>query len=312
MVMPEDMHEVLETLANQSAQVPSEVSIPPLMGAWTKELQSKLSCILDIMSSQSKRVSFSLPTVPATSSIRNRSVDSDRSDARGQLWKLWRHFIASAPSLQELEISNLSEKELFELHDTVRGHCPQLQKLILNGRGISLDTLTELILRLSNCPVKAFMKFTLYNGEEYSAHAVSKLARAVTRNYMIEKLDVACSEYSAFSSEDLGGVHPDPCQTIASILALNRAGRRYLLQDTHNLHKGVKVIGHEQVNADLNAIFIHVRENPSLCACEGQEQYQQHFARGVGDSQNGNCSCGTKRKCSECWSCLLDLSLYVL
>jgi hypothetical protein len=50
---------------------------------------------------------------------------------------------------------------------------------------------------------------------------------------------------------------------ICSIFQLNRAGRRYLVQDGSSIPKGVDVlIG---VSNDINSVFLHLLENPRLC-----------------------------------------------
>jgi hypothetical protein len=50
---------------------------------------------------------------------------------------------------------------------------------------------------------------------------------------------------------------------IRSILDLNRAGRRYLVQDGSSISKGVAVLS--RVNDDINSVFFHLLENPRLC-----------------------------------------------
>jgi hypothetical protein len=50
---------------------------------------------------------------------------------------------------------------------------------------------------------------------------------------------------------------------IHSIFDLNRAGRRYLVQDRSSISKGVDVLS--LVSSDINSIFLHLLENPRLC-----------------------------------------------
>jgi hypothetical protein len=50
---------------------------------------------------------------------------------------------------------------------------------------------------------------------------------------------------------------------IRSIFELNRAGRRYLVQDGSSISKGVDVLS--GVSDDINAVFLHLLENPRLC-----------------------------------------------
>jgi hypothetical protein len=50
---------------------------------------------------------------------------------------------------------------------------------------------------------------------------------------------------------------------VGAILRLNKAGRRYLVQDGSSISKGVKVLS--KVNNDVNCVFLHLLENPRLC-----------------------------------------------
>jgi hypothetical protein len=50
---------------------------------------------------------------------------------------------------------------------------------------------------------------------------------------------------------------------IRSILQLNRAGRRYLVQDGSSISKGVDVLS--RVSNAINTVFLHLLENPRLC-----------------------------------------------
>jgi hypothetical protein len=51
-------------------------------------------------------------------------------------------------------------------------------------------------------------------------------------------------------------------------LALNEAGRSYLVTDAGNKHVALRVL--EQVNEDRDCLFIHLRENPTICGQIGQ------------------------------------------
>ena len=50
---------------------------------------------------------------------------------------------------------------------------------------------------------------------------------------------------------------------INSILQLNQAGRRYLVQDGSSISKGVGVLS--GVSNDINSVFLHLLEDPRLC-----------------------------------------------
>jgi hypothetical protein len=52
-------------------------------------------------------------------------------------------------------------------------------------------------------------------------------------------------------------------RTIKAILRLNKAGRRYLIEDGSSISKGVEVLS--VVNKGINCVFMHLLENPGLC-----------------------------------------------
>jgi hypothetical protein len=52
-------------------------------------------------------------------------------------------------------------------------------------------------------------------------------------------------------------------ENVCSILQLNGAGRRYLVQDGSSISKGVAVLS--AVSKDINSVFLHLLENPRLC-----------------------------------------------
>jgi hypothetical protein len=58
---------------------------------------------------------------------------------------------------------------------------------------------------------------------------------------------------------------------LGAILRLNRAGRRYMIQDAGSIAKGVEVLS--DVSDDLDCVFLHLLENPLLCdiACRDIE-----------------------------------------
>jgi hypothetical protein len=55
----------------------------------------------------------------------------------------------------------------------------------------------------------------------------------------------------------------DEARDVDSILRLNGAGRRYLIEDKSSVSKGVDVLS--RVNNDINYVFMHLLENPRLC-----------------------------------------------
>jgi hypothetical protein len=65
-----------------------------------------------------------------------------------------------------------------------------------------------------------------------------------------------------YGLEEIPGLHHG-AGDVNSILQLNRAGRRYLVQDGSSISKGIAVLS--RVNNDINSVFLHLLENPRLC-----------------------------------------------
>lgn len=316
-VTPQEMGEILEALtpSNRQGGGPNsgleQISFLELMGSWTKELRVKLSSILKNEIHTLKRVKFSFQALPATSSLRQDDCGpvTATKDDRCELWSLWKEFIASSEVLQELDLSNLSDQELTELLAILQTkHSEILPILKLNGRGITLKMLTALVYQLEQCRTRCFLDYTLYIGEEYNVELVSELATAMMHNYSVEELTVSCSDYTVYAFEDLKQVYPDYGLAVDSVLALNQAGRRYVLDDYNNSTKALKVLSTNQVNNELNAIYLHLRDHPSLCASPQSDRKKS--------AQNSppscECMCGTKRqKCYGCFPAALYSHLYL-
>jgi hypothetical protein len=67
-----------------------------------------------------------------------------------------------------------------------------------------------------------------------------------------------------YALESLPSIHPDNQPgDVGAILRLNEAGRRYLIEDGSSVSKGVRVLS--AVSNDINCVFYHLLENPTLC-----------------------------------------------
>jgi hypothetical protein len=78
---------------------------------------------------------------------------------------------------------------------------------------------------------------------------VNQLASILKKNYGLQLLvpDLFCAD---------DGI-------VKAILRLNRAGRRYLIEDGSSVSKGVDLLS--AVSEDINCVFLHLLENPGLC-----------------------------------------------
>ena len=73
------------------------------------------------------------------------------------------------------------------------------------------------------------------------------IAKSLQKNYVLESLPNIINR-------------PGDVRTI---LRLNAAGRRYLIENGSSVSKGVEVLS--RVNNDINCVFLHLLENPRLC-----------------------------------------------
>jgi hypothetical protein len=76
-----------------------------------------------------------------------------------------------------------------------------------------------------------------------------QMAALLKKNYALESLpDIS----QGMRATDLG-----------TILRLNEAGRRYLIEDGSSISKGVDMLS--RVHNDINCVYLHLLENPRLC-----------------------------------------------
>jgi hypothetical protein len=88
----------------------------------------------------------------------------------------------------------------------------------------------------------------LENDGEKCCEVAAELVSAVQKNYGLESL---------------GGGIESWVPVVKTILRLNSAGRRYLVQDVACAAKGCTVLS--TVTDDLDCLYFHLLENPSLC-----------------------------------------------
>lgn len=94
-------------------------------------------------------------------------------------------------------------------------------------------------------------------------HPCPQVIKAVEESYTITEADV-----NWISTEEYWGVLIE--KSIHLVCVLNRAGRIYLRNDPANRSAGVNVL--EKVNDNLDCLFFHLRENPSLIKPQPQPQ----------------------------------------
>jgi hypothetical protein len=120
-----------------------------------------------------------------------------------------------------------------------------------NDSGIQLKELLALLSALQlNTTLKTLgFNFRCFENVYFTVDQVNQLGSILMKNYGLERLvpDIPCADFG----------------TVKAILRLNAAGRRYLIKDGSSISKGVDVLS--AVSDEIDCVFIHLLENPSLC-----------------------------------------------
>jgi hypothetical protein len=132
---------------------------------------------------------------------------------------------------------------------------PLLESLtIANGNRIKFEELFALVSALHRD--KTLKTLSFQSGIQVSDESlyltddkVNQMVSILKRNYGLEHLvpDIRCADD----------------RNVTAILRLNSAGRRYLIEGGSSISKGVSVLS--GVSDDINCVFLHLLENPSLC-----------------------------------------------
>jgi hypothetical protein len=77
---------------------------------------------------------------------------------------------------------------------------------------------------------------------------------------------------------------------------LNKAGRRYLVQDGSSISKGVD--GLSKVNNDINCLFLHLLENPRLCDRSAVEMVTADESNGTSTNPTTSSGGGKREQAS--------------
>jgi hypothetical protein len=119
------------------------------------------------------------------------------------------------------------------------------------GDGIQAKELFALLSALQlNATLKS-LRFQAFCFEHicFTDDEVNQLVSILMRNFGLERLlpEISCTDDG----------------TIKAILKLNAAGRRYLIKDGSSFSKGVDILS--AVSDEIDCVFLHLLENPSLC-----------------------------------------------
>jgi hypothetical protein len=173
----------------------------------------------------------------------------------------WRRILPSLrinSSLESLTIEvKLTKAILPETAEALQGNS-SLQRLTIDSGGFRRTDLIKFVglltknttlkhLQLGD-PLSEGFRFEFKKKDSFAA-----LLAAVRGNYGLESFNATVSD-------------PDDQYLLECIQRLNKAGRRYLIEDPTSIEKGVMVL--DEVKDDLDCLFLHLQENPMLCDCQ--------------------------------------------
>jgi hypothetical protein len=103
-------------------------------------------------------------------------------------------------------------------------------------------------------PISALQTLRLWPKlNSFGNNEMNQLVSLVKKNYSLAHLGYPVSEH-------------DKTGELDTLLRLNQAGRRYLIEDATSIARGVEVL--IDVSNDLGCLFYHLLENPTLCDIE--------------------------------------------
>jgi hypothetical protein len=158
-------------------------------------------------------------------------------------------FVPAATAEKESYISAFQLEAVTMLEEN---HCLEDLTIVATDWHITFQELLALVSALKcNTTLKILcFQRPFFESDYLSIDEVKQLVSILSKNYGLEDLR---SESSCVDDE-----------TVKAILRLNRAGRRYLIEDGSSVSKGVDVLS--AVNDDIDCVFFHLLENPGLCS----------------------------------------------
>jgi hypothetical protein len=148
------------------------------------------------------------------------------------------------------------------------GECKRLQSLsfpyLISENGILDKALASCISVQGSCRREMVLEYVgqkSYTRDPWGKVKLPMVIKAMQGNYFLSNVSLL----PILIRQERGFWHRDTRSWVKSLIRLNRAGRSYLAHDASNKREGVKVLS--QINDEMDCIFIHLRENPSLCKC---------------------------------------------
>jgi hypothetical protein len=171
------------------------------------------------------------------------------------LWREALSFLHTNTALETLDM-HFEHNVKKSLADAIRMELPaalreneSLEALSLLSDDVRSEDYLEFVAAIQPNETLKSLRLCPMNGNTFrlDEDGMKDLIPILKKNYGLEEIRELCHD-----SED-----------IRSILKLNRAGRRYLVQDGSSISKGVDVLS--RVSSDTNSVFMHLLENPRLC-----------------------------------------------
>jgi hypothetical protein len=176
-------------------------------------------------------------------------------DDTAALWSKAFSFLRTNKSIRSLvvHVKNVCVESclsafLFEIASMLQDNT-SLESLSFRSNGIKMIAEEHFVLVTALQQNTALKSLTFYWRGHFTEDESKQLASLLKKNYVLERLP-----YMEMMKE---------AEDVRAILRLNKAGRRYLIEDGSSISRGVEVLS--RVNNDINCVFLHLLENPRLC-----------------------------------------------
>ena len=147
---------------------------------------------------------------------------------------------------------------------------------------------------LESLSIKTYINKLVFKTEEYVALVTSLQQNTTLKRLELDEIHqltkeedklIAKSLQKNYELESLPNIST-LAGDVSAILRLNAAGRRYLIEDGSSVSKGVKVLS--AMSSDINCVFLHLSENPTLCDRSAVELASDSTERSRGSANPAN------------------------
>jgi hypothetical protein len=234
---------VIEGLRNSNSI--KEISLPLSEGPWTDEMSDSLRTVLE------------RNTVLTSLKVRFPDIDTvlDTGLDTGRPWSRIAPFLRTSTTIKELcLLGPITDDCLVETAMALEDNTgASLASVDIQGtdKNVTVSGIVRFISTLTSNTSLNELVVSLDTKFVVGTQAASALVEAAAKNYGLEKAE----NVTISSRQD--------DSKLKCIFKLNKEGRRYLIEDPSSVERGVGVL--TGVSDDLDCIFFHLRENPTLC-----------------------------------------------